>query len=113
MKLIAKLLMLGAIFIATWGCALNDKLEIEFVQGTVKNGMDYTPLQGVTVEIETLSKTYYTETDDTGKFEFNNLDRGLAILRFSKDGYTPFSRNIVLNSPTLILVNVVMYNPKN
>ena len=96
-----KILLL--IFICISGC-INSKASglnaaepgkpINEVAGSVVDGETKKPLTEVTVTAYLLTKKEkFVLTDDTGKFDFDELKTGIYKLIFEKDGYRKITRD--------------------
>ncbi len=77
------------------GCSLDEMNQTCEVTGLV-TGLNGTPLENVTIVLQTATQTFESQTDATGTYRFGGLSTGIGVLTFSKETYQPATAKLAM-----------------
>src|SRR5690349_4695714 len=78
-------LVIFVLFICNTVIAQTNELSSGVISGKVTDALTNQPLEGVSVNLPTISKA--AKTDSTGSYRFTGLKPGVYNIRFSSIGY--------------------------
>ena len=94
------------VLITLFSCARDEVSLTGDIAGIVKDRKTSETLQGCAVTLSPLGRTTTTGTD--GRYEFKDLQPETYSLEFSKDGYEPDRKNVVVMAGQSATVDVMM-----
>ncbi|MCD7899491.1 MAG: carboxypeptidase regulatory-like domain-containing protein [Bacteroides sp.] len=101
-------LILFLVLLVLSNCSLDDSiLNHCTIEGTIKNTAGET-LQGVTIELVTVDGTRSVLTDQSGKYQLNDIPYGLVILNYSYGEYYSVKRRLTLNNTEPITIDLIL-----
>jgi hypothetical protein len=85
-KISLKNLAIAAICAVSFGACVEDATNEHIINGQVTDELN-SPINNVTVVIQSGTSSFTTKTDSAGKYQFEELPLGIYDISFSKEGF--------------------------